>query len=108
MKQKLESITMKRRDIMVAKAVLNSFETMRYGQFVGGLSGGSSHFIRAVRSLLYLLTKSLRHDGHHVANLLIRQSNLNPYRMRVEDDNWLAFDTLVRSEEHTSELQSQR
>ena len=93
--QKLESIAMKRRDIMVAKAVLNSFETMRYGQFVGGLPGGSSHFIRAVRSLLYLLSQSLRQEGHRVANLLIRHSGLNPYRMRVEDDDWIAFDTLV-------------
>ena len=95
MQQKLESIAMKRRDIMVAKAVLNSFETMRYGQFVGGLPGGSSHFIQAVRSLLYLLSHSLRHEGHRIANLLIRHSGLNPYRMRVEDDDWLAFDTLV-------------
>ena len=80
---------------MVAKAVLNSFETMRYGQFVGGLPGGSSHFIRAVRSLLYLLSESLRHEGHRVSNLLIRHSGLNPYRICVEDDDWLAFDTLV-------------
>ena len=95
MDKKLELITMRKRNLMVAKCVLDSFEAMRFGSFQGGLSNGSSYFIRAVRSLLYLLLMILRQEGHRIANLFIRHSGLDPFCMLIEDEDWIAFDTLV-------------
>ena len=95
MDKKLELITMRNRNLMVAKCVLDSFETMRFGSFQGGLSNGSSYFIRAVRSLLKLLLMILRQEGRRIANLCIRHSGLNPFCMLIEDEDWIAFDTLV-------------
>ena len=89
---------MEQKDLLAAKAILLSFETMRYGWFMGGLRNKSAWFIGALRSLIKLLPSIIKQCGHRLANLFYRQTNenmQNPFEMRMDDENWVAFDILL-------------
>ena len=89
---------MQQKDLLAAKAILLSFETMRYGCFTGGLCNKSAWFIGALRSLIKLLPSIIKQCGHRLANLFYRQTNKNvqnPFEMRMDDENWVAFDILL-------------
>lgn len=88
----------KQRELLAAKAVHLSFETLRYGQFIGGLQCKSTMFIGALYSLLKLLPRIIQKDGHNMANLLIhrtKQAIQDPLGMLIDEDNWMAFDLLL-------------